>query len=77
MVYCAEGIDNRGKVLDKVLGEDAHFEVVERPDLLGGITTVKVVPAGKGDAMTAIPYCFWENRGPNEMLVWFRRHPRP
>jgi len=29
------------------------------------------------DALTLIPYCLWENRGPNEMTVWFRTKPAP
>ncbi len=77
LVYCAEGADNGGKVLAKVLSKDARFEVVERPNLLGGIVAVKIIPPGKGDAITAIPYCLWENRGPNEMTVWFRTRPAP
>jgi DUF1680 family protein len=77
LVYCAEGADNGGKVLNKVLSKDARFEVVERPDLLGGIVAVKIIPPGKGTAITAIPYCLWENRGPNEMTVWFRTKPAP
>ena len=91
LVYCAEGADNGGKVLARVLSRDSRFEAVERPDLLGGIVAVTILPAGKGipsvpesriprspnrpgkdEAITAIPYCLWENRGPNEMTVWFR-----
>jgi uncharacterized protein len=77
LVYCAEGADNDGKVLAKVPGPHVHFETQERPDLLGGIVTVKIVPEGHGDALTAIPYCLWENRGPNEMTVWYRTQPAP
>ena len=77
LVYCAEGTDNGGKVLAKVLSKDSRFEIVERPDLLGGIVAVKIIPPGKGDAITTIPYCLWENRGPNEMTVWFRTRPAP
>jgi len=77
LVYCAEGADNGGRVLARVLSKDARFEVVERPDLLGGIVAVKILPAGKSEAVTAIPYCLWENRGPNEMTVWFRSKPAP
>jgi hypothetical protein len=77
LVYCAEGIDNGGKVLTKVMSTDSRFEIVQRPDLFGGIVAVKIVPPGKGDAVTTIPYCLWENRGPNEMTVWFRTRPAP
>ncbi len=77
LVYCAEGADNDGKVLAKVPGADVRFETQERRDLFGGIVTVKVVPQGKGDALTLIPNCLWENRGPNEMSVWLRTKPAP
>ena len=77
VVYCAEGADNDGKVFSKMPGADAKYEVQDRPDLFGGIVTVKLVPQGQGDALTLIPYCFWENRGPNEMTVWFRTKPAP
>ena len=70
LVYCAEGADNDGKVLGKVPGADVRFEAQERPDLFSGIVTVKIVPKDRGDALTLIPYCLWENRGPNEMAVW-------
>ena len=77
LVYCAEGADNDGKVLAKVPGEDVRFETQERRDLFGGIVTVKVIPHGKGDPLTLIPNCLWENRGPNEMSVWLRTKPAP
>ena len=77
LVYCAEGADNDGKVLAKVPGADVRFETQERRDLFGGIVTVKIVPQGKGDALTLIPNCLWENRGPNEMSVWLRTRPAP
>ena len=66
LVYCAEGRDNGGKVLSRVLSKDSRFEIVQRPNLLGGIVAVKIIPPGQGDAVTTIPYCLWENRGPNE-----------
>lgn len=72
LVYCAEGADNGGRVLAKVPGRDVRFETQDRPDLLGGIVAVQIVPRGPGDALTTIPYCLWENRGPNEMTVWHR-----
>ena len=77
LVYCAEGADNDGKVLARVPGEAVWFETQERRNLFGGIVTIKVVPQGNGDALTLIPNCLWENRGPNEMTVWFRTKPAP
>jgi DUF1680 family protein len=71
LVYCAEGVDNGGKVLARVPGKNVRFETRERPDLFGGIVTVQILPKTKGDPLTLIPYCLWENRGTNEMSVWF------
>lgn len=71
LVYCAEGADNEGKVLDKTPGGDARFEAQEQSDLFGGIVTIQARPHRDGDALTLIPYCLWANRGANEMAVWF------
>jgi uncharacterized protein len=71
LVYCAEGADNGGKVLDKVLSGKLHFQSDWRPELLGGVTVIRIVmPQGK-DALNLIPYYAWCHRGPNEMRVWF------
>lgn len=71
LVYCAEGADNDGRVLDKVFSGKVRFEVQPRPELLGGVTTVRM-SAEQGDAvLTYIPYYAWCHRGPNEMRVWF------
>jgi len=71
LVYCAEGIDNGGHVLTRVLRDDARLAVVARPDLLGGIDTIK---AGSAPGTTTlIPYYAWSNRGAGEMAVWFLR----
>jgi DUF1680 family protein len=43
-----------------------------RPPLQGGVST-----ESRPTALTLIPYCLWENRGPNEMAVWFRTKPAP
>ncbi len=77
VVYCAEGADNDGKVLAKVPGADVRFDVEPEKFSERGIASVKIVPQNTGDALTLIPYCLWENRGPNEMSVWFRTKPAP
>lgn len=64
LVYCAEGADNGGQVTQISLRDDTRFEVVDRPELLGGIRTLV---AGK---TTLIPYYAWSNRGADEMAVW-------
>ena len=70
LVYCFEGVDNDGKVLERHLPDDAVFEVEFRPELLGGINVIKVKkPDGTG-YLVAVPYYSWSHRGPGEMAVW-------
>jgi DUF1680 family protein len=71
LVYCAEGADNGGKVLDKVLEGPLEFRTDECPALLGGLLTVRVSSKATGSVLTCIPYYAWCHRGPNEMRVWF------
>ncbi len=75
LVYCAEGADNQGKVLDKIFPGPVRLEAEERPDLLGGIVTVKMAGEPEGVSLTCIPYFAWCHRGPNEMRVWFPTRP--
>ena len=77
LVYCAEGTDNGGRVLDKVFPRKVTLQAQERADLLGGIVTVKLADEASGLALTCIPYYAWCNRGPNEMRVWFPTKPEP
>ncbi len=85
VVYCAEGADQPGgKVLDRVLPDDATLTTEHRPDLLGGVTVLvtKAREAGrdkdgalssKAVPLTMIPYYAWCHRGANEMAVWLPR----
>ncbi|HWW01652.1 MAG TPA: glycoside hydrolase family 127 protein [Candidatus Acidoferrum sp.] len=75
LVYCAEGADNGGKVLDKILAGKLHYQTQWREDLLGGLTTIKVSSREGTDALTCIPYYAWCHRGANEMRVWFPVKP--
>jgi len=72
LVYCAEGEDNGGSVLRRVLGDAATLDVVARPGLLGGIQAIEARSPGM-PTTTLIPYYAWSNRGPGEMIVWFPR----
>ncbi|MCX6904994.1 MAG: glycoside hydrolase family 127 protein [Verrucomicrobia bacterium] len=76
IVYCAEGADNSGHLISRVLNPDVRFETQEQPALLNGVVTVKMTPK-QGDALTLIPNYAWCNRGPNEMTVWFRTKAEP
>jgi len=86
IVFCAEGVDNRGRVLELVLPDDAEFEAVFEAGLLGGVEVLKgravstaTAPNGEPalaeSPLTAIPYYAWANRGAGEMTVWFPRTP--
>lgn len=81
IVYCVEGADHDGRVLNLVLPDDAQLTPEHRADLLGGVTvlrgqalaasrsedgTVQTKPA----PVTMIPYYAWCHRGANEMAVW-------
>jgi DUF1680 family protein len=80
IVYCLEGADNNGKVLNLALPREAKFTHEHRADLLGGVTVLKGQAtsdmadgdkgADKNVEITAIPYYAWNHRGPGEMTVW-------
>jgi len=74
LVYCAEGADNAGRVLARVFPGPVQFSAIEKPGLLGGITTVQM-REGSSEPLTLIPYYAWCHRGPNEMRVWFPTAP--
>jgi len=80
IVYCAEGVDNEGHVLNLLLSKDAEMQVEKREDLLNGVNilTGKVVGLSgskngekKEQKLTLIPYYAWAHRGQGEMAVWF------
>lgn len=85
LVYCIEGADNGGLAWNVIVPNDTKFTVQNRPDLLGGVTTiqfeaptVQVASDGKSiktenRSVTAIPYYSWCNRGQNPMQVWLPR----
>lgn len=71
IVYCVEGADNASVTSPDVpLPADARLSQMFAPYLLGGVSLVK---CGSGEeALTAVPYCVWNNRGKGPMTVWFR-----
>jgi DUF1680 family protein len=68
LVYCFEQLD-QDVVLDSAAVVPGDLVERERPDLLGGVTTVEV-PARDGRTLTAIPYYAWANRAVGPMTVW-------
>ena len=88
IVYCVEGCDHDGHVLNLALSDQTELRAEHRPDLLGGVTVIRgsalathhasdgTIATTRRD-LTAIPYCVWANRGVGEMAVWLPRDPRP
>jgi uncharacterized protein len=75
-VYCAEGADNRSGVLDKVFEGNIRFQTQFQPELLGGLTSIKMTSVEGGPALNCIPYYAWCHRGANEMRIWFPTKPQ-
>ncbi|HAH60712.1 MAG TPA: hypothetical protein DCL73_01295 [Treponema sp.] len=86
LVYCAEGADNNGGVLNLIADRSAVPAVgTYEPDSLYGIRKITVAGTRTEDTgklysdeppsvtpctITLIPYYAWANRGENEMRVW-------
>ncbi len=82
IVYCAEGVDHDGHVLNLVLRDEAGLQSHFRPDLLrevqvitGKAEATRFSSNGQGVEMAeqsfqAVPYYTWAHRGPSEMTVW-------
>ncbi len=82
LVYCAEGIDNKGNVLNLYIPDDSEFSAVYNEELLNGLVSitgnVKTLSRGKNEVsieekkhtLVAIPYYSWANRESSEMSVW-------
>jgi DUF1680 family protein len=88
IVYCIEGADHGGSVLNLVLPDDMELAPEHRADLLGGVTVLRgtASTAQRNDAdetaakpvpLTMIPYYSWCHRGANEMAVWLPRAAEP
>jgi len=85
LVYCAEGVDNGGRVLGLAISDGEKLAAEFRPGLLNGIVALRgkataatksaegEVTPGKEQEFLAIPYYAWANRGPGEMIVWMPR----
>ena len=81
VVYCAESVDNGGKVRNLLLPDASALKAEWRPDLLRGVVALSgpaesLTTASDGSTVrtpktaTLIPYCTWANRGKGEMEVW-------
>ncbi len=71
VVYCAEAVDNPGRIEEYFLPDSTPFRVEHHADFLGGAT---LLTADLGDRrLTLIPYHLWAHRELGEMAVWLRR----
>ncbi len=77
IIYCAEGIDNNGSVLNMIFPEENSLSYNFDNNLLNGVNVIngkalKINGTSPEEInFTAVPYYAWNNRGQGEMLVWF------
>ena len=92
LIYCAEEVDNGGRLDRLTVNLEKEAEVRQEEGDLGEIVSVSVpglkeepdekslyslsTPATKPCEIKMIPYYAWDNRSPGEMLVWLRRESR-
>lgn len=83
IVYCAEHPDNNFDLFSLFMNRNPKFEIVEKPELLNGITELitDAQTVGYDDSgrvvtqdvrLTLIPYYAWCHRGSGDMAVWLR-----
>jgi DUF1680 family protein len=84
LVFCVENPGKTEPTLTNILAtRSTGFTTQFEPDLLSGIQTIEFFThtfneSEKGNIridrekrkVKAIPYCYWANRGPAEMMVW-------
>lgn len=72
LVYCVEGADNQGKVLQLALSSNPNFTTKEYQILDEKVQAIQfqAIDGQTPKTVTAIPYYTWANRGQNEMMVW-------
>lgn len=75
LVYCLEQADQpAGVLVDDAQVTGGECEAAWDPDLLGGMTVVRLPGRTAGSYadlhLTAVPYFAWANRGPGPMRVW-------
>ncbi len=85
LVYCVEGRDNDGQVMNLLIPDPADLSAEYRANLLGGVCVItgKVTRVERGPdrrsekqdehQLVAVPYYSWANRGENPMSVWLAR----
>jgi DUF1680 family protein len=66
LVYCAEGVDNGGRVSHITIQDVDMLRYEFNKDLLGGVGVI----TDSAKTFIAIPYYAWSHRGVGEMAVW-------
>jgi hypothetical protein len=87
LVYAAEEVDNPAGVRNQALTPGGEVAARFDPDLLGGVVKLRASGAlviGRAGTQrltkpdtpfTLVPYAFWDNREPGEMVVWMPLRP--
>ena len=83
LVYCLEGCDQADStVFNKYILDTSELGSHYEQNTLGGVAVVtgkamQVEPDGEVSSVLfrAIPYCVWNNRGPQQMQVWVANSP--
>ena len=76
LVYCVEQMDALLPLAQLRVPLQAHVTPAERPELLGGVTTLRVEAPGLA-AFECVPYFAWNNRGLAAMRVWLPLSAEP
>jgi DUF1680 family protein len=71
LVFCLESVDNPDLDLFDAEIDLASLTAGFNPDLLGGIWILSGTTT-QGEAVAAIPYYSWANRGESQMVVWVK-----
>ncbi len=84
IVYCAEGVDNRGEISNLLVPDKAAFQVTEGSGVLKNLTILSADVVAlyrekdskkveqRPHRLVMIPYYAWAHRGKGKMAVWLR-----
>ena len=75
IIYCAEAVDNFGKVSHLALAPDSPFKSTFQAHMLQGVVvltgqSIRLDNSSAEQPFRAVPYYAWNHRGVGEMAVW-------
>jgi DUF1680 family protein len=73
IVDCVEAVNHTFVPEDVMVSPKAKVVAPPQPELLGGVTVLKIDRGDNAEPVTAIPYYAWTNRGLAPMAVWLQR----